>query len=339
MWTMSQLSSCYFCGTALDAPVEESRLVPAEVHPVETGTTISLCPTCRTKLSNVLETTLSAVEAGGSAPASEEQTTDTGGQQENTADTKDGEPAETAAGQPDDPTAEQPDDPAADTATDQPEDSADAEEFEEWDRPAAENGEDSPDGASASEADEEVGEEEPADTTARTDAEPEPDEDASAGSGASAAERAEQADPDGASDSTANRSTDAGEKRESSEGLRSGSDRHPAEGQAAGGRRHEGQPDDQSRGGGGPSSGSGAGGGAGDPSSGGETPEVLTRATGKKVIRLLQNREFPVEREEFQLVASNAYDIPHRECIDVVDALIDQDFLDERNGQLHRPEE
>jgi hypothetical protein len=57
------------------------------------------------------------------------------------------------------------------------------------------------------------------------------------------------------------------------------------------------------------------------------------------VIRLLQNREFPVEREEFQLVASNAYDIPHRECIDVVDALIDQDFLDERNGQLHRPEE
>ncbi|MFB6142980.1 MAG: hypothetical protein ABEJ30_06520 [Halorientalis sp.] len=88
-----------------------------------------------------------------------------------------------------------------------------------------------------------------------------------------------------------------------------------------------------------------AGTGGDEPASGGEERSaddggaaVLESAAAKKVIRLLQNREFPVEREEFAVVAANAYDLDRRECQDVIDALVAEGYLGERDDQLVRSE-
>ncbi len=58
-----------------------------------------------------------------------------------------------------------------------------------------------------------------------------------------------------------------------------------------------------------------------------------------KVMRLLQNREFPVDREEIEAVATNAYDLRQSECAEVIDLAVDRGLIDEREGQLHRPAE
>jgi hypothetical protein len=70
-----------------------------------------------------------------------------------------------------------------------------------------------------------------------------------------------------------------------------------------------------------------------------DAPEILSSGPAKKVIRLLQNREFPVERGEFEVVASNAYDIQMTDCKETIDALVEEGYVDERDGDLHRPDE
>lgn len=69
-----------------------------------------------------------------------------------------------------------------------------------------------------------------------------------------------------------------------------------------------------------------------------ETASLLTTPSAKKVVRLLQNRAFPVDREEFQVVASNAYDIPMDDCEAVVDALVAEGYVDAAGEELVRPE-
>lgn len=60
---MAEFSSCYFCGAALDAPLEEYPVVPAELHPSpEQQATVVLCPTCQEKLDRVVETVVETVE-------------------------------------------------------------------------------------------------------------------------------------------------------------------------------------------------------------------------------------------------------------------------------------
>ncbi|WP_299263288.1 hypothetical protein [Halorientalis sp.] len=82
------------------------------------------------------------------------------------------------------------------------------------------------------------------------------------------------------------------------------------------------------------------GGGETEAAEGGsEKPSVLSTPAAQKVIKLLQNREFPVEREEIEVVASNAYEIPTQDCEDVIDTLVSEDYVDERAGKLVRPEE
>jgi hypothetical protein len=58
-----------------------------------------------------------------------------------------------------------------------------------------------------------------------------------------------------------------------------------------------------------------------------------------KVMRLLQNREFPVDRQEIEAVATNAYDLRQSECAEVIDLAVDRGLIDEREGELHRPVE
>jgi len=57
-----------------------------------------------------------------------------------------------------------------------------------------------------------------------------------------------------------------------------------------------------------------------------------------KVMRLLQNREFPVDRAEIQTVAANAYGLAESECAEVIDLAIDRGLIAEEDGQLVRPE-
>lgn len=57
-----------------------------------------------------------------------------------------------------------------------------------------------------------------------------------------------------------------------------------------------------------------------------------------KVVRLLENREFPVDRDEFVAVAANAYQVDHADCDRVIDAAIEEGLIAEEDGRLVRPE-
>lgn len=65
---------------------------------------------------------------------------------------------------------------------------------------------------------------------------------------------------------------------------------------------------------------------------------AVSTSTYNRVIRLLQNREFPVVRDEFEELASNAYQMDRGECSAALDAAIHKDLLTEENGLLKRPE-
>mgnify|MGYP000716515298 CR=1 FL=1 len=58
-----------------------------------------------------------------------------------------------------------------------------------------------------------------------------------------------------------------------------------------------------------------------------------------KVMRLLQNREFPVDREEIEVVAANAYQVARSDCATVIDVAVDRGLIAEENGQLVKPED
>jgi hypothetical protein len=66
-----------------------------------------------------------------------------------------------------------------------------------------------------------------------------------------------------------------------------------------------------------------------------ERPAELPDGT-RKIVRLLRNREFPVERGDVVTVAANAYEIRREEANAAVDALVEHGWLIERGGQLHR---
>ena len=59
--------------------------------------------------------------------------------------------------------------------------------------------------------------------------------------------------------------------------------------------------------------------------------------TYNRVVRLLQNREFPVNRSEFSDLASSAYDVPGDECAQVIDYAIQRGELVEESGMLKKP--
>lgn len=64
----------------------------------------------------------------------------------------------------------------------------------------------------------------------------------------------------------------------------------------------------------------------------------VSTSTYNRVIRLLQNREFPVVRDEFEELASNAYQMDRTDCSTALDAAIHKELLIEENGLLKRPE-
>ncbi|WP_424000158.1 hypothetical protein ACOZ4I_12890 [Haloarcula salina] len=63
---MEQLSSCYFCGGALDVSLAEYPIVPKTLQPdAETQGTVVLCSTCRQKLAAIVEPVVEAAANGG----------------------------------------------------------------------------------------------------------------------------------------------------------------------------------------------------------------------------------------------------------------------------------
>jgi len=64
-----------------------------------------------------------------------------------------------------------------------------------------------------------------------------------------------------------------------------------------------------------------------------EDPE-LTRLEYSKVMRLLENRQFPVDKAEIREVAESAYDIDPGEFDAVVDAAVERGLIGEANGQF-----
>ncbi|WP_276272652.1 hypothetical protein [Haloarcula litorea] len=65
---------------------------------------------------------------------------------------------------------------------------------------------------------------------------------------------------------------------------------------------------------------------------------ALTRLEYNKVMRLLQNRQLPVERAEIRDVATSAYEISPREFDAVIDAAVERDLIAEDDGRLVQPE-
>ena len=63
----------------------------------------------------------------------------------------------------------------------------------------------------------------------------------------------------------------------------------------------------------------------------------VTALEYNKVMRLLQNREFPVDREEIETVAASAYELAQSECAEVIDLAVDRELIDEEDGKLLRP--
>ncbi|WP_367176479.1 hypothetical protein [Haloarcula rubripromontorii] len=61
---MDQLSSCYFCGGALDVSLSEYPVIPKSLDPgTEQQGTVVLCSTCREKLATIVEPAVEAAKA------------------------------------------------------------------------------------------------------------------------------------------------------------------------------------------------------------------------------------------------------------------------------------
>jgi hypothetical protein len=279
---MAEFSSCYFCGAALDAPLDEYPVVPAELHPSpEQQGTVVLCPTCREKLGAIVGEVVAAVETESSfeGPRTTDATLEAAAEGA-TESTDTGSATTYDAPEGDDETAL--DEVTEAEATTEPSDAADEDE--------------SPD------APEEKPPERRTTAAGETDAEPSPifDDDSS--------DESDESDPYGpvfGDDETA---------PEIDEGPGDGSDEEP-----------EPSPDE------------------GEPSA--TTADHATGASGpmpdartyNRVVRLLQNREFPVEREEIEAVATNAYELSAAEFDAVIRVAVDRGVLEAEDGLLKLP--
>lgn len=276
---MSDLSSCYFCGTALDAPVESSPVAPESLG-VETEQTVSLCPTCRQKLTGILEHTVEAMGDTGSVETTLEDYEDV-----EPSATEQAESVATA-------TADSTTEASQDQGSEEPVTEKQPKDLDSEPTTESENG--ASDTDSVFESDD--------DTTTETTADP-------------ATDGAALADPGEASDESDPETTDP-----LTDGEQDAVQAEPASAESVAQETVTEEADtDEERASG--------------------RPEILSTPAGKQIIRLLQNREFPLDREEFEVVAANAYDIPKGDCVDVIDALISEGYVGERQGTLVRDDQ
>lgn len=247
---METLSSCYFCGTALDEPVEEYSVVPKAFGSDGDGPKVALCPSCHEKLDVILEAVVSSVKRSDR-------------QRDRDVETDDGVTRGAAA-----------------RSTDEKSDGDDGPE-------TALTGDDS-------ERDEQT--ERTTDADTRT------------------ADHAPSAADPLADDAD-------GVRSEPMDDVAGPTDAHGDDGGTGHEARADGETEDD-----------------GDDADA-VVDQSLTALEYNKVMRLVQNREFPLDRAEIESVASNAYGIPRRDCARILDAAIERGLLAERDGQLLNPDE
>ncbi|MHB9285459.1 hypothetical protein ACKVMT_00285 [Halobacteriales archaeon Cl-PHB] len=287
---MNHLSACYFCGIALDEPLADYPVVPADLHSEGERHTVTLCPSCHQKLDTVMDVVTEAVEGSpdldlGAVPDEEATSVE-----EASPDTR--TPSTDAM-----PSASAGDDPG--TAADPTEGDAEPAATETL------STDDEADESLTSAMEAEVPKEFEADSTDET----------------AAAEPAADSDPLDFDAAPAEEELGTGEASPEPETAADEADTEQQEGSTDG---EETEPSDSGR---------------SDPA------EVVSDAGASisaleynKVMRLLQNREFPVERDEIETVAANAYGLARADCAQVIDLAIDRDLLGERDGQLVRPD-
>jgi len=311
---MEQLSSCYFCGDALDSSLDEYPLVPDALAPADGDRqTIVLCPTCKRKLDPVVEVVANAVaSADVSADRSE---TDDGVVDENDADGSEAD---------------------VDAADDADDSGASAESASIiGDTPSTED--DSLDGETPGEGAE-------VDSTSTSDIGSTlgDDEDVLRPVGGDATNedgRRSDTGTDAGSDTTtgsdeAGRSNDGANTGQPSRSTGDSSrSEEPRQRKYTSGQRAGGRPTDQDRSG---TDERGDDGDGDEGSDGGDSDRdiTLSRLENTNVMRLLQNREFPVDRDDFVVVASSAYEVSPRHCEKVIDLAVKHDLLREEDGEL-----
>ncbi|QLH79118.1 hypothetical protein HZS55_18265 [Halosimplex rubrum] len=336
---MDRLSSCYFCGAALDATLEEHPVVPSALHPgTDAQKTVVLCRTCQRKLDAVLDTVVDAVEANAgdvaaaSGPDESAGSGDSAGSGNSAAsgDTSQGDIESTLGDDEEILTPLGDEEPSAEEA-------AEASEMEFGDDRAAgeepDSEDESDDGDGPSKArkytrsrgagfrKEDDG---PSETGSLTGGAFEDDEDAPAGGSASSGDDSDDPLAGGSTDESAR----GGADESGSGGQSSGSASDGGSAEQSSGSASDGGSAEQSSTGADDGDASGSGGD-------GEHRVSMSRLENTKVMRLLENREFPVDKAEFVTVAANAYQVSQSDCEKVIDLAVEHDLLREENGQLY----
>jgi len=355
---MDHLSSCYFCGTALDDSLRQYRVVPSELQD-ETVATVTLCRSCHEKLERVLGPVVAAagheaatvtLDATARAPGTSDPS-----RQEHEADEADRDPEDAGAvasasataaggsgqevddrsGSPEsDPEAEAPDDAGdgdgesetrAETATEdseaelEPGGGEGLDDTDESDRLAdvADGNDRLEDVTDQAEAGRFQGADDEGGDTAERDGESEDDD----------LQTAMEPDIPDALETTGHElAGGSGTDSESSAGSpEDGGDDKPGHGDPADstGGAESGEVSDR------------ADDGSRDTGAG----QSITALEYNKVMRLLQNREFPVDRAEIETVAASAYELAQSDCSSVIDLAIDRGLIDEKGGELIRPDD
>jgi len=302
---MEQLSSCYFCGDALDASLDEYPLVPDSLAPAgDDRQTIVLCPTCKRKLDPVVEVVANAV-AGADLAADHPETDEdvvvadsdeSGGHagEDVPEDADDADDADTGSSSI---IGETP--PGAnDDFDDGPADSDDADTGSSPQSDIGSTLGDDEDVLRPVGGDSRDGEERPP----------------SADTGASSAGGGRTRSNDGPDTEDPGRSNEPRQRTYTS-GQRAGG--RPTGGDQSGGDDGETNDGDEA-----------------DDQSGSDRDITLSRLENTNVMRLLQNREFPVDRDDFVIVASSAYEVQPRHCEKVIDLAVKHDLLREEEGEL-----
>jgi hypothetical protein len=316
---MDRLSSCYFCGDALDATLEEHPVVPSNLHPdPESQRSVVLCSSCRQKLEVVLETVVDAVETGTGDVTAVEEGRQSGASADESASADD---LESTLGDDEEIlTSLDADDSADDDAVD----AAEASEMEFGDDRAATAA------SSASEdtdATDDSGSDGRSEETKYTD---------SRGAGF-------RRDDDGPVESgslTGGAFSDDDESAESESLTEGASDDDDDESTGATEGRSRSGSTDSNAGSSGTSSSDQRDTGSGNGSNDADSPTTdrdvsLSRLENTKVMRLLENREFPVEKDEFVTVAASAYQVSRDDCEKVLGLAVEHGLLREDDGQLY----
>lgn len=301
---MSELRSCYFCGTPIDDSANEYSVVPEAFDPEETHqTTVVLCPACHRKLESVLDRVVAAsrdagdvadaLDAPNPSPDAPNSSPSTGDVTLEGAPDEDGVTFTTDAG-----------DEAA-TASDRSSSEEGSDEFVGGDDQQASTGPDAPPAdSSASDADETsatAGEDAPSiaeSSTASGDDAFSADDDAPLTSGDDAVSLGTEDETDDASSASEPSSAPESSSASSASDAASASEVSSAS----------------------------------EPSSG------PPKETYDRVVKLLRNREFPVQRDEIVTVAASAYDLPPDDVETVIDAAVERGVLVDDAGSLSRPD-